>query len=830
MSDADVQEMVRLCKLEAQKLPDGGFSTVLPGTLESAGVQRVVRFKELSQIQGVNAIKPGASLTFGPGNLTVIYGQNGSGKSGFARLIKQLCGSRSKDDIRPNVFVDGEQPCSAQCQISIDGNDRDITWNPSSEPHPLLRFAQVFDSKTALQYMGRTESSYEPSSMRFISELIRVSDAVAATLAREKETLTSQLPTVPPDLIGTAEIGWLRALKPTATDKEIEDNCLYSEQMDEERIRTEGLLAEKDVAGRLAANHKASIALASNRQPMAALQKGLSDGAAGAIYKAKAEALAARKSANDVAQKAFATSPLNGVGELPWKQMWERAREYSEQFAYPTLAFPVISAGSNCVLCQQPLAEDAQSRLADFETYVTGGFELTAKTAELAIESLLRELPALPSVDDWIARIAQLGFDEARALDWYQTLQSRRNAITQCVPITEVPAFDWSPIEQAMADRTSALASEKSGLEDLQKDGQRTQLQAKAKSLNALKWLALNKGKIIEERDRLAKIVLLEAAVKLAATQSLTMKRTELGRTELDEGYQSRFDAELKALGGRRLSVALQSRAQGKGVITFGLALTGAQPGHSPDAVLSEGEARIVALAAFLADSTGSNQLAPFVFDDPISSLDQDFEERVINRLVELTQSRQVVVFTHRLSLVALIDAAVKRHGENPKNADRKIEHTVQSLRRLGGVAGIQVQQNLRDSRPEKALNAMRDHAIPKLKKLQTDGDADNYDFAAKGACSDFRISLERTIEFVLFNDVISRFRRDINTRGKLHGVAKVDPSDCDYLDALMTKYSVYEHSQAEELPQTPVDLAEFEQDVMDLIQWMDTFKKRASN
>jgi ABC-type Mn2+/Zn2+ transport system ATPase subunit len=63
--------------------------------------------------------------------------------------------------------------------------------------------------------------------------------------------------------------------------------------------------------------------------------------------------------------------------------------------------------------------------------------------------------------------------------------------------------------------------------------------------------------------------------------------------------------------------------------------------------VLSEGEYRIVSLAAFLADVGGKDFSAPFVFDDPISSLDQDFEEAVVQRLVELSQERQVIIFTH---------------------------------------------------------------------------------------------------------------------------------------------------------------------------------------
>ncbi len=82
------------------------------------------------------------------------------------------------------------------------------------------------------------------------------------------------------------------------------------------------------------------------------------------------------------------------------------------------------------------------------------------------------------------------------------------------------------------------------------------------------------------------------------------------------------------------MPIAPQSKSGGKGKITFGLNLVGAHGSHGLDYILSEGETRIAALAAFLADTTGSNQLAPFIFDDPISSLDQDFEERVVERLV----------------------------------------------------------------------------------------------------------------------------------------------------------------------------------------------------
>lgn len=506
--------------------------------------------------------------------------------------------------------------------------------------------------------------------------------------------------------------------------------------------------------------------------------------------------------------------------------MWDQACNYSITHAYHGHEFPVTADGAYCVLCQQELTAAGAARLKSFEAFVNAGLETTAKTAEAASAALIAKVTQIPSIEDWIAHLAQLQFDEATARSCYESLKARRAQFVQCADAADIPSFNWAPIDQALEKRAAELLAEKTSLTQLQQDGHRQQVEKRVKQLQALQWLSQNKPAILAERVRLVAIDLLEKATKLTATNSLTTKRTELGRTELDAGYQARFDAELKALGGRRLPVVPQSKAQGKGVITFGLTLVGARAGVTPDAVLSEGETRIVALAAFLADTTGSNQLAPFIFDDPISSLDQDFEERVVSRLVELAKTRQVIIFTHRLSLIALVEAVIKKHGENPAN--EKITHSVQSLRRLDKVSGILAQHSLRDAKPDKALNAVRDHVIPKLRKHQADADADGYDLTVKSACSDFRIILERTVELILLNDVVIRFRRDVMTKGKLRGVAKVIAEDCDLIDRLMTKYSVYEHSQADELPQIPVELDEFERDVLELIAWIDEFKGRA--
>jgi len=71
--------------------------------------------------------------------------------------------------------------------------------------------------------------------------------------------------------------------------------------------------------------------------------------------------------------------------------------------------------------------------------------------------------------------------------------------------------------------------------------------------------------------------------------------------------------------------------------------------------VISEGEKRIIAIAAFLANVTSKNFQSSFIFDDSIYLLDQNYEEAVIKSLIALSSERKVIIFTHRSSFFSPI-------------------------------------------------------------------------------------------------------------------------------------------------------------------------------
>lgn len=824
-NDAEITELARLCFKEASGQKEG-YSVIVPGALAQAAQLQELRISKISGVSGVSAIKADASLAFGNTNLAVVYGANGSGKTSFARILKQVCGSRAKEELLGNVFSHETLPAAADVELSIGGKIQSVPWTLSGGPLAPLRHVHVFDTKTAQMYMGKNEATYEPSRMRFNSSLIAICDRVSIFLKEEKNRLASKLPSHPPTLNHTASIQWLNTLKATSKLEVIEQKCELSKELDDERVATEMALAQKDVAGRLKIIAQDRLAYKRIKDGIYSLKSALTDEVIQTVITARFDANDKRNIATEEAKKVFANVALDGVGQKTWMALWKHAKEFSEKHAYPNTNFPDTGDGSRCVLCQQEFTTDGKERMDHFQVYVQGKLEADAKTAENLRDDLTKRIPSLPLEYDWLIQMNQLKVPEEVARQYMTALALRRKAVDTADSLAVVPAFDWKPLDKACLHISNTFDVEEKALKELQHDGQRLKLEARLKELQSTQWLNQNKAAILEERKRLNFISTFDSAIKLTSTNALTIKNNELAKVELDAGYQERFTKELRVLGGIRLPVKPESKQQGKGKITFGLTLQGSKSAVPAEKILSEGEIRVVALAAFLADITGSGQKSPFIFDDPISSLDQDYEEKVIARLVTLAMDRQVIIFTHRLSLLSLVESMTRKLKDQARENGlaAPIYVTVETLRKLGKDSGITAKLSLRDSKPVKAVARIKNEFLPQLRKHVDSGDVDTFEREAWQTCSEFRILVEKCVESVLLNEVLVRFRRDIQTKGRLSKLTKIKQSDCDFIDDLMTRYSVFEHSQSDELPAPSPDLQQIEHDVDALSSWINTF------
>jgi hypothetical protein len=72
---------------------------------------------------------------------------------------------------------------------------------------------------------------------------------------------------------------------------------------------------------------------------------------------------------------------LPGTGGQVWKLLFEAARRYSTEVAYPGEEFPPSGDGKVCPLCQEDLSASGAGRLKRFEDYIKND---VAKSADEA--------------------------------------------------------------------------------------------------------------------------------------------------------------------------------------------------------------------------------------------------------------------------------------------------------------------------------------------------------------------------------------------------------------------------------------------------------------
>ena len=128
-------------------------------------------------------------------------------------------------------------------------------------------------------------------------------------------------------------------------------------------------------------------------------------------------------------------------------------------------------------------------------------------------------------------------------------------------------------------------------------------LEVDRNELMARKWMSQQRSAIDTEIARLQLIELLEKAIALTNTKALSTHKSILMDDLITDAYVKRFDCELKILGSVRPALQLKKTRAEVGKVYHKIVFSDAARSAKTSDVLSEGEFRVVSLAAFLADS-----------------------------------------------------------------------------------------------------------------------------------------------------------------------------------------------------------------------------------
>jgi len=797
------------------------------GTITQQGE---LRLGAIAEPLGINDLAPKKPLSFGSANLVVIYGQNGSGKSGYARILKHLCGARHPRELHPNVFESAgssEDTTSVRgCKVSFTVVTKPETrdWAVGQPAVPELRGVVIFDTDTADVYLNEeSEVVYEPRLLSQFNDLVQVCGSVETAIDGRRRELPTALPKLPPKYETTPSGGWYKQLTDRTSPEDIATHCVWDESDTNELEQLRKTLSEptdeqqsKDAKRRL--DHLRALA-----DDALQWRTGIDDVSVESLQRLRDERDTADAAAKVAVEKTLAAGLLPKVGDAVWRKLWDAARDYSQKAAYAENAFPNTDTGARCVLCQEVLPPEAARRLEGFDGFVRGELARKAQEARTAHEQALEKLNWSLNEPSIRTKLDAAGTNDKtfqdKWLDLLRALVARRDAVlAQTAGLPNLPSEE--DVRSILKDHDAALSSLTSRGTVSTSEPERSQLTLKVVELEARQWVNEQRTAVEAEVERLRRVAVLDKAKKSTSTTALSKKKGELADALISKAFRDRFEAELVLLGGRRVRVKLEQTRVTQGKALHQIKMN-APTQLRPRDVLSDGERRVISLAAFLADATGSPHSTPFVFDDPISSLDQEFEERVVARLMDLSKSRQVVVFTHRLSLLVLLQEAAKR-------AD--VESETICVRREPWGAGEPAEMPLDGKSPVKALKKIRDERLAKARKAHDESGYDDYAPLAKSICSDLRIVLERLVEVVLLADVVQRFRRAINTMGKLQKLTHITKEDVELFEQMMTKYSTFEHSQPIEAPVQPPSPTDLKVDLDRMIAWHDTFVARVGN
>lgn len=783
-----------------------------------------LHINSLNNVTNVYGLAPRKILDFGDKNLTIVYGQNGSGKSSYVRLLKNICNSRTKEKIIGNVYKNKDDLESAKAIISYKFDDQEKTYEwDGSQISNDLSFVDVFDAKYGDVFLkNASEISYEPPILGFFSRIIEMLESLSKEINEKKNEIRETLIVAPLVYEDTEENKWYKSINASTTDEELNDRCSFTQEdekkLGEYRQRLDALKSgtEKQKIS------KKIIRLSYLTDKIKNLAKTLCVQQYKEIEALREDVETKKKVAMAVAESISTCGELEGVGQNEWKFLWDAAKKYSETLAYKKQSFPYLGNAARCVLCHQVLDDVAIKRLQKFDEYIKGTAESALNQAKSILDKKIENLSEIPENQSLDAELDALDMpdnvlkeDYLKVINEFRIVKNKiiKNEIVETDVETKNLVEALQLLERRFQEQQSQLK------EDSEKDNGNDLVKI-IKELEMKKFLKENKERIKENVAKKRIRTSYDKVMRMFNTRNITTKKAELSEKLITENFAKRFELELKEMG-VNLKVSFEKKSVTKGVIKHSIVLTSNTDGVSPTDVLSEGECRIVSIAAFFADVLEREGSIPFVFDDPISSLDIDYEEAVERRLLNLAESRQIIVFTHRLSFMCgLLELA--------KNKETLVDNINEiCIKREFWGAGEPSSIPINVEKPDKTINRMMSEEIPKIKKIFEEEGSENYYYRAKALASDFRILVERVVEYILVGDVVQRFRRSINTLGKLDTLAKVTKDDCAVIDKMMTKYSCYEHSQSQETPVSLPKPDEFNHDMKELSDWIKEFKNR---
>jgi energy-coupling factor transporter ATP-binding protein EcfA2 len=836
LSDADITDLTKLCKsAHGLTTVEDNMPAAIPLAEEHLPVDvqanSPVVLATIQNVQNVNIISTKLPLAFGTSGLSVVYGDNATGKSGYARILKLACRARSKPKrILPNVFSNVTAgPSEAVIGFKVGDKDDSYHWKDGHGGSAILASVSVFDSVCALHYVEEANDvAFRPFGLDLLDKLASACGRLKSTFEQERIALTVAAKDFT-ELHGQTKVGKLLAVLGANTPAGTVETLATLSKEELEQFETlkkqvaqieadDPIVRAKEFKGR-------ATRLDQLKKQLDQINTAVSDPSIQNLRIGASSVTTTAEAAKLASKEAFKDEPLNGVGSEPWQELWKIARRFSESEAYPEKSFPVTDGDAACVLCHQSLSPEAVKRFNRFENFVKGETQQAADKAKKQFDDLsktfLDKTQNLAAPDDLLAQLDSTHPDCAAKIRAFLTVATARKKFLQDALATntwgEAPIASEFPVQE-MDAIIADLKLKATEFEQAKVPDKLAGLKSERDELAARSKLNARKKDVLGEIARLKTLNALNQCMGDVDTYSISRTSTELTKAYVTKALCNRFKDELGRLGLNQLQVQLAPAGSERGVMYHRVEFTSKKNVNVAD-VVSEGEYRCIALAGFLAELATAPIKSALVFDDPVSSLDHLWREAVAHRLVEEAKERQVIVFTHDLVFLLLLVEQCEAANIQPTQTHL--------LRTSSGTGEAQDGPPWLAAKVKDRVGALKSK-VQQAEKLFKEADPTIYEVFACDLYGRLRETWERSVEELLLNDSVRRFRRSIETN-RLTKLSDIKPEDIEFVVAAMTKCSKYlrGHDKAVAINEPVPAPAELKADIEHLENWVSGMRKR---
>ena len=840
LNPADLSELLAMVKEEHGK---GGRSPVRPIALSLDDIPQAdpranVWLLRLDNLQNVNRFPAGHAIEFALDRLNVLFGENGAGKSGYARILKNACRARTRQPVLPDAF-DGTLPRpvpSAEITFLVNGTDpKTVPWHQGAPGDRALGNVTVYDSACGADYITKEGASdYQPYGLPQLNRLAAAQRDMQTGIEQERQQIRLDVNAFS-ELHGEHELGQI--LTKLSKDTDIEQLRRLATLGVGDHSRIEELTKvlgtmnpEPDARSAERLAERLETAATNARRS----QRYVTDRALDEVQ----HRLESRKVAEHawvLAQKRLRqddnendTNLLPGTGNEVWKLLFEAAEKFSTECAYPGHAHPNLGDEARCVLCQSPLNIDAKVRMQRFAEYVADAAsknaEETAKrmmeTMQAIAEASLEPVDATTLKELSTADAELHAFIEQTATNW----KERRNWVQNCVEgddwKSDRPALiDGDPMDIRLKRKAEGLRGQAKELRNSLDPQVKQRLEKERGALIARRSLDGRLKQIEQHISDATQLHNLTACHAELNPRKVSLKMTELAGTYVTGELARVMTEELARLGYRRkVEPDIKGRTDvGQTMVT--LKIKGCQ--DTPGQVLSDGEQRAMGLALFLAEIRLQGHSSTVVFDDPSTSFDHHHRRNMAERLASLALDRPVLVFTHDAVFLTELSIAVANSHQSAKY------QTIAWAAPGPGFVSTGLTWETMDAKArlvelEKSAGPLKDYAGDYMDEATKE--------QVKVAYTKLRGTIERAVREVFMNNTIRPFSDEVSVgsfgavighpQGEWDQVSDMYDRCCEVTDA-------HDTNAAHQLPiPEPAVLV---QDVNDFKALLEAAKKRRS-